>query len=137
MSPDILSRTRPLSLNGKTKAEIFDEALKDSRKRNQKIHETLLKIPNMSWDDVHTSGYVVDTLAASYWALLKSSSFKEALILAVNRGDDADTIGAVIVLIIKFSIMENDIMPCMPAAVYLKSKLRRVNWGPLWRLLWP
>lgn len=48
-----------------------------------------------SRDAISSSGYVVSTLEAALWAVGRSDSFEEALILAVNLGDDADTVGAV------------------------------------------
>lgn len=45
--------------------------------------------------DVRSSGYVVDSLEASIWCLFNSSSYKEAVLLAVNLGEDTDTIGAI------------------------------------------
>ncbi|NBT89004.1 MAG: hypothetical protein EBT51_12020, partial [Flavobacteriaceae bacterium] len=44
---------------------------------------------------IRTTGYVVDTLQASIWAALNSNSFEEAVLKAINLGDDADTVGAV------------------------------------------
>ena len=41
------------------------------------------------------SGYVLDTLKAALWASAGLRSFEDALIGAVNLGDDADTVGAV------------------------------------------
>ena len=41
------------------------------------------------------TGYVVATLEAAIWAFHRTSSFREAALLAVNLGDDADTTGAV------------------------------------------
>jgi ADP-ribosyl-[dinitrogen reductase] hydrolase len=41
------------------------------------------------------SGYVVRSLEAALWALNRSHSFEEAVLAAVNLGDDADTTGAV------------------------------------------
>jgi ADP-ribosylglycohydrolase len=35
------------------------------------------------------------TLEAALWAFDRASSFREAILLAVNLGDDADTTGAV------------------------------------------
>ncbi|KAL2396958.1 hypothetical protein ABEF93_005225 [Exophiala dermatitidis] len=46
-------------------------------------------------EEIKSSGYVVDTLEASLWAFFKSNSFEEGAVLAVNLGDDADTVGAV------------------------------------------
>jgi len=44
---------------------------------------------------IKSSGYVVDTLEASIWCLLNSSSFEEAVLKAVNLGGDTDTTGIV------------------------------------------
>ena len=46
-------------------------------------------------DQIRSSGYVIHTLEAAVWAVGTTSSFEDALILAVNLGDDADTVGAV------------------------------------------
>ena len=48
-----------------------------------------------SADEIEGSGYVIKSLEAAAWCLWKSSSFREAVLLAVNLGDDADTTGAV------------------------------------------
>lgn len=40
-------------------------------------------------------GYVVRSLQASIWTLLNSSSYKQAVLTAVNLGDDTDTTGAI------------------------------------------
>ncbi len=84
-----------MCLSGKSKEEIYNLALIDSQNRNPQIHEALLEIPNLSWDELPSSGYVLHTLTTSYWAFLNTPSFKDALIQAVNRGGDADTTGAV------------------------------------------
>jgi len=44
---------------------------------------------------ISSSGYVVDTLEAAVWAVDRSDSFESAVLLAVNLGGDADTVGAV------------------------------------------
>jgi ADP-ribosyl-[dinitrogen reductase] hydrolase len=41
------------------------------------------------------AAFVLDTLKAATWAVLHTSSFEDALIEIVNRGDDCDTVGAV------------------------------------------
>lgn len=46
-------------------------------------------------DQIRSSGYVVHTLEAALWAVGTTTTFEQALILAVNLGDDADTVGAV------------------------------------------
>jgi len=43
---------------------------------------------------IKSTGYIVDTLEATFWVLLNSTSYNEAIIKAINLGDDTDTIGA-------------------------------------------
>ncbi|MEY4531278.1 MAG: hypothetical protein RLZZ156_1999 [Deinococcota bacterium] len=42
-----------------------------------------------------TSGYALATVQVAAWVLMHSENFEEGLILAINQGGDADTIGAV------------------------------------------
>ena len=46
-------------------------------------------------DEIKSDGYVVSTLEAAMWSVWKTNNFRDALLLAVNLGDDADTVGAV------------------------------------------
>lgn len=46
--------------------------------------------------DIGSGGYVVDTLEASVWCFLNSSSFEEAVLKAINLGGDTDTTGCVV-----------------------------------------
>ena len=46
-------------------------------------------------DEVSSSGYVIDTLEAALWSCYHTENFEDAVILAVNLGADADTVGAV------------------------------------------
>ena len=46
-------------------------------------------------NEIKSDGFVINTLEASLWAFLNSNSFKEAVLLAANLGDDADTVAAV------------------------------------------
>ena len=45
--------------------------------------------------DIQGSGYVVRSLEAALWAFHDAADFREAVLRAVNLGDDADTTGAV------------------------------------------
>lgn len=44
---------------------------------------------------IRGTGYVIDCLEASAWCFLHADSFREAVLRAVNLGNDADTTGAV------------------------------------------
>lgn len=46
--------------------------------------------------DIKSTGFVLHTLEASVWCLLNSSSFEEAVLKAVNLGDDTDTTASVV-----------------------------------------
>lgn len=46
-------------------------------------------------NEIMGSGYVIHTLEASIWCCLRSKSFKEAVLRAINLGEDTDTTGAV------------------------------------------
>lgn len=46
-------------------------------------------------DEIKSSGYVVDSLEAAIWSLITTNSVEEALLRAVNLGDDTDTVGAI------------------------------------------
>ena len=45
--------------------------------------------------DIESSGYVVHTLEAAIWCLLTTKNYKDAVLKAVNLGDDTDTVAAV------------------------------------------
>ncbi|WP_412053961.1 ADP-ribosylglycohydrolase family protein [Arachnia propionica] len=46
-------------------------------------------------DEISSSGYVLHSLEAALWALANTDDFLEGALLAVNLGDDADTVGAI------------------------------------------
>ena len=46
-------------------------------------------------DEISSSGYVLHSLEAALWALARTDDFLEGALLAVNLGDDADTVGAI------------------------------------------
>lgn len=46
-------------------------------------------------DDIRGTGYVVEALEAAVWALVTTDTFEDALLKAVNLGDDTDTVAAI------------------------------------------
>ncbi len=46
-------------------------------------------------DAVRSSGYVVDTLNTALWSVARTGDFRNAVLLAANLADDADTVAAV------------------------------------------
>lgn len=57
--------------------------------------DRLNKLDRLPKGSISSSGYVVDSLEASIWCLVQTKSFEEAVLLAVNHGDDTDTIAAI------------------------------------------
>jgi len=58
------------------------------------------RVMNGAWrgkhrDKISSSGYVVHTLEAAIWCVARTTSFRDAVLLAANLGDDADTVAAV------------------------------------------
>ncbi len=52
-------------------------------------------IYNCKEQEISSSGYVVDSLEAAIWGLLKTDSYEEAVLKAVNLGRDTDTTAAI------------------------------------------
>jgi ADP-ribosyl-[dinitrogen reductase] hydrolase len=59
------------------------------------LEASMPSIARAGVDSVRSGGYVVDTLEASIWCLVNSTNYTEAVLLAVNLGNDTDTTGAV------------------------------------------
>lgn len=57
--------------------------------------DTFHKIMENKLDDVESRAYVVGTLECVLHCLLTTSSYREAVLKAVNFGNDADTVGAI------------------------------------------
>lgn len=58
-------------------------------------YERLPVLETLSREEIKSSGYVADTLEAALWCNLKSKSYRECVLLAVNLGEDTDTVAAV------------------------------------------
>lgn len=52
-------------------------------------------ISTCSEDEIKSGGYVLHSLEASLWCFLNSESYSEAVLKAVNLGEDTDTTGAI------------------------------------------
>lgn len=63
-------------------------------------HEFLRPLLDAEYRDkpaegIRGSGYVIESLEAALWCIWHSNSFEEAVLMAANLGDDADTTAAV------------------------------------------
>ena len=83
--------------------EAINKALRDSFNyyKNEKEINNYKRIfdsdfKKLNDTKIESSGYVVHTLEASIWILLNTSNYKDAVLKAVNFGDDTDTAAAVV-----------------------------------------
>jgi len=87
-------------LSGKNKEKSYSIIKKldysKFKESSLKVYERILKddISKLKLSEINSSEYVVDTLEATLWCFLKSSSYAQNVIAAINLGDDTDTIGA-------------------------------------------
>ncbi len=61
------------------------------------IYKRILKedLKRLSIDQIKSTGYIVDSLEASLWCTVNNDTYENAVITAVNLGNDTDTIGAI------------------------------------------
>lgn len=93
-------------LNGESKREAYYEAVatindfcmgnlaleKEAYHLRRVLNYLLEEVPE---NEISSSGYVVHTLEAAIWCWLKAGSYEEAVLKAVNLGDDSDTIASI------------------------------------------
>ncbi len=93
-------------LNGKSPLDAYHATITDAQTlySKQEAFENILKLfdrilsgnlPLLAETDISSSGYVVHTLEAAMWSFLTTASFEDAVLVAVNLGDDTDTVGAI------------------------------------------
>lgn len=87
-----------LALDGATKDQIL--APLSSLPDREPITSKIIKIAAGAYKtkmppDIQGTGYVIQSLEAALWSFYRTTSFKEAVLTAVNLGDDADTTGAI------------------------------------------
>jgi ADP-ribosylglycohydrolase len=72
----------------------LSEVIEYLKPRCLKLAEALAKVPKLELEELRTSGYVVDTVQAAFWALHHAHSLPEGLVRVSNLGEDTDTAGA-------------------------------------------
>jgi ADP-ribosylglycohydrolase len=93
-------------LKGQKKFDIYERLQKDIAGFLQSINIDLEernvfnkllidRIDMLPEAQIKSSGYVLHTLEASIWCLLTTDNYKDAVLKAVNLGQDTDTTGAV------------------------------------------
>lgn len=99
-----ITHRHPISIEGcRIYVEIGKKLLKgykleeaiNSTEIRLKEYSRLKELKNLKLDEIKSSGYVVDTLEAALFTLLNTNNLEDALLFAVNLGDDTDTVAAV------------------------------------------
>ena len=81
------------AINATSKDAVFEV---DSRGYDwDRFVERILSSLAMTRDEIKSSGYVIDTLQAACWSFNQTDNFRDAILLATNLGEDADTVAAV------------------------------------------
>ena len=57
--------------------------------------EQLNIVENLKRNEIKSSSYVVDSLIAAIWSLINTDNYKDAILTAVNLGEDTDSIAAI------------------------------------------
>ncbi len=82
------------AINGKEKSVVLDSStLPFSKPKVKALAEGQYKTKTVS--QIQGSGYSVASLEAALWCFYNSTSFREAVLMAANLGDDADTTAAI------------------------------------------
>lgn len=90
---ELLGAQLHFALNGADKEEICRPMVRPLQPRATIINAGEYK--EKSRDQIRSSGYVIDTLEAALWAVWNTDNFRDAVLLAANLADDADSVAAV------------------------------------------
>ena len=78
--------------DGLAQAQAFYQGNPELVHYSRLFEETFATTPR---EEIKSGGYVVDTLEAAVWCILTTDSYKDAVLKAVNLGEDTDTVAAV------------------------------------------
>lgn len=82
------------AIEGADKSSVLDLVdIDDGSEYTNRIAK--MKFKDASREQIKGSGYVMESLEAALWCFYKTDSFKDAVLLAANLGDDADTTAAI------------------------------------------
>jgi ADP-ribosyl-[dinitrogen reductase] hydrolase len=82
-------------LHGEGKPQAIEDAYEACDGATPELKERIglaMRVQN----DTSPSGWVLDTLEVAVWCFLNTADFETAVVTAINRGDDSDTVGAVV-----------------------------------------
>lgn len=82
-------------LNGEGIAKALKNVMTSEPFCNFEEYKHLLNVGTMKRKEISGSGFVLHTLTAALWCLLKTTSYRECIMTAAGLGLDTDTVGAV------------------------------------------
>ena len=94
----ILNRQKKLDIYYNLQKDIaaYSQSIEISQDERNVFDKLLIdRIDLIPENQIQSSGYVLHTLEASIWCLLNTDNYKDAVLKAVNLGNDTDTTGAV------------------------------------------
>ena len=76
------------------------EAILDAQAPDDLVTEPIRQLVQGTWRDkaateIRGTGYVVESLEAALWCFAQTDNFRDAILMATNLGDDADTTAAI------------------------------------------
>jgi ADP-ribosyl-[dinitrogen reductase] hydrolase len=82
-----------LAINGAPRDTVLERVIPD-------LEPAVTAVIAGSWrakarEQISSSGYVVHSLEAALWCVSRAAGFRDAVLLAANLGDDADTVAAI------------------------------------------
>ena len=77
------------------RALIQGKKLEDILESIESPFERIRTISTLDESEIKSSGYVVSTLEAALWAVSTTDNYRDAILKAVNLGNDTDTVGSV------------------------------------------
>jgi len=83
------------ALDGRSKSSILGQSI-ESLVQPRVIGLSTGKYASKPQNKIQGTGYAVASLEAALWCFARTESFEEAVLTAVNLGDDADTTGAIV-----------------------------------------
>lgn len=82
-------------LNGKGLVQALREVLNEEPYSGYSEYQNLASVGTYTRDEISSTGFVVDTLYAAMWCLMKTDNYRDCIMTACKLGLDTDSIGAV------------------------------------------
>lgn len=92
----IINKLLKWAFDGMSKLDAYARIMSELKEFDDiGILEVIESAQHHSWENWQNDGYTLDTIKCAIAAWLQNDDFEEGLIKVVNRGNDADTVGAV------------------------------------------